>query len=201
MHETISRSLTIHPFRSTPSVSTPPQGHRHFIPPEAHPPFPYRLKIIGISSCRKHTLRFHTAPRSSHFILPEAHPPFPYRPKIIGISSRWKHTPGFNCTSSKKTGRKNVPGWKTGHRTVYPAGDILHGMSFSGRTGNQECVPAGSAPVPPSWILTGNQKCAFGGPNSCFRRSHRKLIFRFQSTQEKRNLIGSLSQHVFSFLD
>ncbi len=43
----------------------------------------------------------------------------------------------FNCTSSKKTRRaKNVPGWKTGHRSVIPDGNILHDLSFSGRTGN-----------------------------------------------------------------
>ena len=36
----------------------------------------------------------------------------------------------------RQSGQKNVPGWRTGHRPVIPDGNILHDLSFSGRTGN-----------------------------------------------------------------
>ena len=50
---------------------------------------------------------------------------------------RWKHPCASTVLPRKRqSGQKNVPGWRTGLQPVIPDGNILHDLSFSGRTGN-----------------------------------------------------------------
>ena len=65
------------------------------------------------------------------------------RRKRICVSFHWQRTPRQKhpCASTvlprkRQDGQKNVPGWRTGHRPVIPDRNILHDLSFSGRTGN-----------------------------------------------------------------